>query len=288
MERVIVYIASPDWELNIYASIHSLVQSGTSFDLIKVFSVGGEMNSIRKIDTKIEVENVKNVSKEYFLNNKTYLVNQDGSEVVYLDSDTIVLGDIGKISKSYRQNIIARVDSCPRTWNYVREMNSGSIKKWKSILDENQIRSKMYNSGFVIFKNNSNKKISESWKRLAEKDREIWESEKEKLKMERRITDQMTFSFSVENKFEEVGEMKSFHHVYGWNKGPKKIPKNTVVYHTGSRGGRHLKYASAVAEERSVSFRTPTISGPTHPLFLRLQAYDIGYRVKHFFVGAEN
>jgi hypothetical protein len=95
----------------------------------------------------------------------------------------------------------------------------------------------------------------------------------------------MSLSISVLKEGDVFGEMDKEHHVYGWEKKPNEVGRDTVVYHTGSRGGRHLKYASAVASRHDISFNSPLLSNASNPLFLKLQGYDLAYRAKHFFTG---
>ncbi len=99
MGPVIAYVASPDFELNLYISIHSLFQSESEIKRVKVFSVGGMMPNLERLSVPIEVEEVKNRNEEYFLENKTYITDIVSEKVIYLDCDTIVVGNVNSIWK---------------------------------------------------------------------------------------------------------------------------------------------------------------------------------------------
>lgn len=279
MDRVFVYVASPDWELNVYTSIHSLVSSGNEFDLIKIFSVGGEMKRIKKISPKVEVVCVKNRNKNYFARNKYYVTKQRKGEIVYLDADTVILGNIKEIIKNYNKKIIIKKDSQNSVKRALKNM--GVKSEWVDEMGESILNYDLYNTGFFALRNGCIGKMEKVWRNLENVDKNICYNKKGV----RRVTEQIKFSISVKREIGEVGLMSENHHVYGWEKSPGEVGEDAIVYHTGSRGGRHLKYASAVARGRDLSFNTPLISSATHPLFLKLQAYDLGYRVKHFFKG---
>jgi lipopolysaccharide biosynthesis glycosyltransferase len=57
------------------------------------------MPNLERLSVPIEVEEVTNRNEEYFLENKTYLTNIVSEKVIYLDCDTIVVGNVNSIWK---------------------------------------------------------------------------------------------------------------------------------------------------------------------------------------------
>jgi len=73
MSTVVAYVVSPGWELNLYLSLHSLALSGTSYDYVKVFAVGGDLRFPSDTSVPIKIETVENKNENYFLENKIYI-----------------------------------------------------------------------------------------------------------------------------------------------------------------------------------------------------------------------
>lgn len=238
------------------------------------------MDNIRKIKAPVEVEEVKNRNKDYFPQNKTYISELCASNLIYLDADTIVLGSIDKVADKNKCEFTARRDS------FDEKCNNEKQKKWKKILSKHgSKRGPYFNSGFVIFKRKSQKKLSECWNSLCKEEWEKGDRSKFSKFQYRGTIEQTTLSVRALSVMEDVCLMSEHHHVYGWEKAPLEVGPDAVVYHTGSRGQRHIKYASAVARGRDLNFNTPVISSASNPLFIRLQGYDFAYRVKHFLFG---
>jgi hypothetical protein len=279
MSKIISYVATPRWALNIYVSIHSLVASNSSFDGIKVFSVGGSMDRLKSLDIEVEIDEVKNIDKKMFMKNKTYITKIKSEKLVYMDSDTIVINSIDKMS-STEGNLLARPDSSFESSKYFEH------KKWNKLLKKYGSKKGPYlNAGFLAFRNMSHRNISGVWKKICDEEyKKGKKSELSKLQGKEMI-EQMSLSISILREIEDIGVMSEKQHAYGWEVSPGELDEETIVYHTGSRGGRHLKYAMALDRRGLVDFSEPVISSAAHPLFLKLQAYSIAYRVKEFLSG---
>lgn len=278
MSLVVSYVASPDFELNLYASIHSLFQSRSDVDRVKVFSVGGRMPYIDNLTIPVEVEEVENKNKNYFLENKTYVTNVRSKNLVYLDCDTVVLNDVSSIWGGGGSKFIARKDSAYESGEYF------SVQKWKALASQRGASSGPYfNSGFLGFRRGAQEEIGSLWKRICREEYEKGERSAFAKFQSAGMIEQMSLSVSVLRKIEDVGLMDEEEHVYGWEVPPDVVSDDAVVYHTGSRGGRHLKYAMALGRRGLVDFSEPVISRATHPLFIKLQAYNLAYRAKEFF-----
>lgn len=278
MSTVITYVVSPGWELNLYVSLHSLALSGTSYDYVKVFAVGGELSFPKKVDVPLEIEEVENKNEEYFFENKTYLSSIDSKRVIYLDSDTIILGPIEKIYDSKDESFIGR-------FSHYYEDERFETEKWRKILKENGAGySPYFNAGFVIFQNGSQKVIREDWTNIL---RDNLGKMEEKEFMGRDMSEQIALSTSVSKNNLSTAKMRRREHMYGWKTPPSDldISGDEIVYHTGSRGGRYIKYAMSVLRKSGIDYARPVISSATHPLFLKMMAYDAMYAAKHSVVG---
>jgi hypothetical protein len=251
--------------------------SESSFDGIKVFSVGGDMERIKKLNVDVDICTVKNIDREMFMGNKTYITEIESNRLFYLDTDTIIINSIDGIVEGTKGDLLARPDSSYESDNYFKH------KKWKKILSKYGSKKGPYlNAGFMIFKNSSQKKINGTWKKICKEEyKKGRESELSKLQ-DRSMIEQMSLSISALREIENIGIMNERQHAYGWEVNPCELNEDTVVYHTGSRGGRHLKYALMLSQRGLVDFSKPVISSATHPLFIKLQAYDLAYRVKEF------
>jgi hypothetical protein len=228
----------------------------------------------------IDVEVVDNKNGEYFPQNKTYISGIEADRLIYLDADTIVLDSIDKVWKGAQFDFLASHDS------FYRSASRAKREQWSKILTGYGCQEGPYfNSGFLVFENNSQQKIGECWEDICEREWQKGTESKLSQFQGRWTTEQMALSVAALREIGDIGAMKGNHHVYGWEKGPRSVQSDSVVYHTGSRGERHIKYASVVAQGRDLSFNRPLISGAANPLFVQLQGYDLGYRIKHFLCG---
>lgn len=278
MKNVICYLVSRGWEINLYVSIHSLIQSESSVDSIKVFSVGDRIRWIEELSIPVDIKEVSNKNSNYFQHNKPYITELDAETVIYMDSDTLVINSIDPLIDD-KFCLKVRPDSSYESGPYFDH------ERWEELLYEYKSpKGPLFNSGFMIFKENSHRKIGDIWKKTIDKERKVWEKRGEDGFRGRETTDQMSFSISVLKTIDEIEYMSPEEHAYGWKKNPNDIAPQTVVYHTGSRGGRHIKYAMALDRAGVLDFSKPLISSVTNPLFLQLQAYRFAYGLKDAFV----
>jgi hypothetical protein len=287
MKTVVVYVASPDKEINIYASIHSLVRSGTSFDKIKVFSVGGKMDKLKKTKIPIEINAVSNKNHNYFLENKTYIGNVNCERLVYMDADTISLNPINKVWKGVNKDFIGRL--CTP----IEKNENKKIKdQWRSMLNDFGAKkiTPYFNSGFLVFQNKSHKKICKVWEHTMQKVTEKREKNEFLKNSKKRLREQISLSIAISKSNVSYKKMKKHEHVYGWIVPPKSkmLDNKSVVYHTGSRGDRHIKYASSICRSGLVDLVTPTLSGLFSTLYIKLQAYNIAYSIKDSIISRIN
>lgn len=278
MSTVITYVVSPGWELNLYVSLHSLALSGTNYDYVKVFAVGDKLNFPKKLKIPLEIEVVEDKNKDYFLENKTYLSNVDSKRLIYLDSDTVILGPIDKVYKGKNEEFIGR-------YNHHYEDEKFIMEEWRKILKENKAKySPYFNSGFVIFQNESQKRIKKDWVKIS---KDNLEKSEEREFMGRKMSEQIALSTSVSKNNLSKARMQRREHIYGWKTPPSdlNISGEEIVYHTGSRGGRYIKYATSVLRKSGIDYARPVISSSANPLFLKMLTYDAMYAAKHSVVG---
>lgn len=94
-------------------------------------------------DLNIEFELIKNLDENYFPSNKYHLINLEYRSILYLDCDTFIFDDVEKI-----------FDECSKDFY-------GSENTWAYNFGFNKF--KPFNSGVLLFKNYSNKKIYEDF-----------------------------------------------------------------------------------------------------------------------------
>jgi len=278
MSTVVAYVVSPGWELNLYMSLHSLELSNTSYDYIKVFSVGGELKFLENLNLPIQFESVRDKNDKYFPENKTYITSINEERIIYLDADTIVLKPIQKVYGGVNVDFIGR-------YTHYYESEGFEEERWNKILERNNTKySPYFNSGFIIFQNYSQKELKSEWEILS---RRNLKNMKERELMGKRVSEQIALSACISKNGLSVKKMKKKEHVYGWETTPKDLDTNEeeVVYHTGSRGGRYVKYATSVLRKSGINYARPVISSANNPLFLKMLAYDVMYAAKHSVVG---
>jgi hypothetical protein len=114
-------------------------------------------------DPKIRVERVDSIGVtgewgNYWGNNKLHLCNSSAGRVIYLDVDTMVLGNINQIYSTVDTDIIARYGVTTYMNKYYDR------KRWyKTLESAGAEKYPKYSPGFVIFQNSAHKKIKKRW-----------------------------------------------------------------------------------------------------------------------------
>ena len=155
----IVYVLSPDWDHYLFTSLHTLLQSGSTFDQVRIYCVGDKPETWDFEDARIIVQEVSPLAGTYFLINKTYLTESDAERVIFLDADTLVLGSLDNIWKQSNADFIGRiaVGYHKDKWNQ---------RRWKRALRGVGAESitPYFNSGFIVFQNGSHRRVGSSWR----------------------------------------------------------------------------------------------------------------------------
>ncbi|MEF8880844.1 MAG: hypothetical protein V5A72_03375 [Candidatus Nanohaloarchaea archaeon] len=140
---------------------------------------------------------------------KTWITEIEDSQVVFLDCDTFVLGDIRKALKGNFE-FKAREDEKVHQpeWSKMFERFDEPYIDW------------MPNAGFLIFKNNIHKKIGDTWRRYIQKD----------LGYSHDFNHKEQYALAL-----AVGEancvmMDSSEHAMFWK---DEFPSDGMVYHSG-------------------------------------------------------
>ena len=94
---------------------------------------------------KVEMIPIRNLDPDYFITNKAHLASLDYEEILFLDSDTFPLADVNRIFDLYD------CDFAGCQTNYAAKLG------WNAY--------PTYNSGALLFRNGSNKRIYEDMER---------------------------------------------------------------------------------------------------------------------------
>ncbi len=79
----IIYVISPSYLQHMCISLHTLLQSGTTFDTVRIFLVGKRPKHLRFRDSRIIIDEVNNLDPDYFLINKTYVTQSKAERVIF-------------------------------------------------------------------------------------------------------------------------------------------------------------------------------------------------------------
>lgn len=154
----LAYILSPSFAPQLYLSLRSLFTSETVVDRVIIFSVGGD---IMWDPGPLPVNIVRVPKKEgpYWMLNKTYISKVCSRNVVFMDSDIIVRGDMGELLNN-KSDIVAR-----RSTAYTLETYDEKI--WTDYLREKEVVTEVpiLNAGLLGFQNGIHHEIEEEWEK---------------------------------------------------------------------------------------------------------------------------
>ena len=246
----VVYVCSPNYWRQLFLSIRSLYASGSTFDSVRIFVTADENPGWKFSYNNIEVTTVPDIGGGFWMLNKTHLCRSNYETVIFLDVDAIVLGKIDDIYVDKESDIIARC--APRV-----EYGYHDEEGWKSKLSKYGCSSYPYlSSGFVIFRNSSQKEIEESWVEITKKI----------LKGEGRgepdwHANQDAFSISCCVEEMRLSLMERRDHSYAMM---GENPECSTVYHLGMPNFYHYYFEAEKyinEEEREMPVRRPSLLG---------------------------
>jgi hypothetical protein len=272
MKTTIAYVVSPEWEHILYASLGSLFSSGSNFDEVKVICVGGKMKSNFG---KCDVIEVKNVSKNNFLENKTHIEGIKTDRLAFLDADTIVLDELDKVWESEDADFIARKDQHYCSKNFEEE-------KWYSVLEEEDANVGPYfNSGFFVFQNRSHSNLE--WRNTCRK----YVEKPPKLLHGERWVEQISLSVAVHKSGLSYSCINEKDHLYGWEHemGEPKSLTGVKVYHTGA--AQFFPSLSRIYFDGDVNLYDREVSSLRDSSFYKMILYMVSYYFKYWVLRLE-
>jgi|GEM_PF-1774702 len=232
----IVYVVSPDlnYQYQLFASLRSLLASGTSFDRIVIFCVGKRPKYWEFEDSRIVVEEVKNLNENYFFINKTHVCNRDAERLIFLDADTIIMKPIDSIYKNINSDLLARpVMGYPNSiWERSLVLEKWDLQKWVELLGMVGANpgTPYFNSGFFICQNGSHQKLSKIWLELYQR---LLVGDPMAL-FKAKWSEQAAFSLAVGVAGLSYHLLDRTAHCYAFSR-EKELFKDAIVYHTGGR-----------------------------------------------------
>ena len=269
MEKTeIVYIVSSDWGCYLFASLHSLVLSGSKFDSIRIFCVGKKPNSWKFNDSRIIIDEVNSLDDNYFLLNKTYISESQAERVVFLDADTLILSPLQQVWEGINADFIARIASQYQSskWNHI---------EWNNLLSRiNALEVPYFNSGFCVFQNGSHKALSNFWKELTEKGLKKDLFDPSEIHGSR-FAEQIALSLAVGSANLSHQAMKHKQHAFGWQ---LESYDDAVVYHTSSK--IFFTYATKINHAKSLHLESSAIANKFNLTQLQLNWNLLKQKVK--------
>lgn len=216
----VVYVCSKDYWRHLFLSMRTLFESGTYFDRVRVI-VTSEQNLGWNFKTdRIVIDNTKDIGEGFWMLNKTQLGRSDADVVIFLDTDTVILNPIDEIYSGCDSDIIARKAPSVQTKYFYPE-------KWKKTLNYYGCDNYPYlSSGFVIFQNNSQKRINKKWIKITNR-----LLNGEGVNKVTRHANQQAFSISACIQDLSVSLMEEHHHSYAMI---GEDYKGSVVHHLGT------------------------------------------------------
>lgn len=208
-------------------SLRTLFHFNPDLESVRVYVVGEGSNDWSLGDSRICVETVPDIGARgpwghYWGNNKIHLCRSEADRVIYLDTDTFVLGSLEETYVGVDADLIAR----PGVEVY---MGIHDDDKWDATLSAVGAPSYPYYSpGFMVFQNGSHKRIEKSWHRMIDlilrDELPIWA---------RKHAEMYAFSIAAADQGLTHAAMKNHHHRYAMI---GESHEDAVVHHLGTPG----------------------------------------------------
>jgi hypothetical protein len=220
----IAYVCSPDeWQHQLFASMRSLLASGTTFDRLVIHCVGTRPEHWSFADPRIVVREVEPIDPGYFLLNKVRACESDAERVVYLDTDTLVLRPLDDLVER-DEDLTARVVSYVATPEW-------SADAWARTLRDvaGAEPGPYFNSGFFVLRGGAQHALGPAWRRIATggHTRTLFDPVPLHGKG---FEEQLAMSIAAAAEGLRCGEMDPTDHAYAWADDPWRGAR---VFHTG-------------------------------------------------------
>jgi hypothetical protein len=247
MTTEIVYVINPDYLAFLRLSLDSLLRSGSKFDSIRVYCVGGTIPEWKLPDQRIVLEKVLDLNPQDFLWNKTHMTKSSADRLVFLDADTLVLSPVEKVYANSNKDFLARIANpyLRSTWNHA---------DWMAVCARlNSVPAPYFNSGFMVFQNASHRRIDKLWPKIISVGASQSLFDPAALHVnpryhDQRYLEQLSLSLSVASSGLSWEEMTPSDHSWAWNQEPYA---EATVFHTA--GPRFLALAEKIYRERGLS-----------------------------------
>ena len=200
-----------------FLSIKTLSRYVSTTDIIVFFTPPRDKLHIEKLEALgVDVRKKQNRTEEFVAfdnpqnyGEKTWISTVEDSEVVFLDCDTFVLGDIKQVLEGDFE-FKAREDEKVHQpeWTEMFNRFDEAYMDW------------MPNAGFIVFKNNLHQRIGDKWTEYIQKDLGYSHDFNHK--------EQYALALSVGDA--RTQKMDSTEHAMFWY---DEFPSNGVVYHSG-------------------------------------------------------
>lgn len=217
----IAYVCSPNRESQLFISMRSLLVSGSSFDRVTVYCVGPLPSSWQFGDDRIHVEEVPDIGEGFWMLNKTHLCRSEARDLVFLDTDTIVMEPLDLLLAEMNGDVAGRLSTfCSgRFWR--EDLWEDALKRYGA-----KKPFPYFSTGLLVFRNRSHRNIRTSWPDITRKLRK----EKVSLLNLRKRANQLAFSLACAAEGLSPHLLNRRHHAYGWL---REKPRSTVVFHAG-------------------------------------------------------
>lgn len=242
----VVYVCSPDFERYLFRSLQSLLRSGSSFDRVIIYCVGERPRHWVFADNRIEIQEVparresECLREGRFLFNKTYLCDNTAERVIYLDADTLVRAPIDPVWHGRDSDVIARTASHCRKSAWDHGLWSETLR----CVGGNDCYP-YFNSGFLIFQNNSHRRLHGIWPEMIERLVKGELTDPHRLHPGgTKFAEQLALSLSISAENLSYHEMDSREHAFWWT-GDRY--EDSIVFHAGSRN--FLKAVAALVPD---------------------------------------
>jgi hypothetical protein len=214
---------------------------------------------------------VEPLDSEYFLINKTYATTSPADRLIFLDADTLVLQSLDSLWETSAADFIGRVTSA-------QDKPGWNPAAWSSLLRQVGVTkaANYYNSGFVIFQNQTHRSIAQLWRDFTRGGRDASLFYPPDLGAAcARHAEQVALSMAVAAAGLRTERMGSTDHAYGWAYEPHGKAR---VYHTGGPG--YFNYASLLNVPHNLRLASPIVTSRTNRLYLQTQAHLNWARIK--------
>jgi len=208
-----------------FLSIRTLTRYVDISDIIVFFTPPRDEMHVEKLEALgVDVRKRENRTDEIVAferpqnyGEKTWLSTVDDTEVVFLDCDTFVLGDIRETLKGDFE-FKAREDEKIRQpeWSKMFERFDEPYLDW------------MPNAGFMIFKNNLHRRIGDKWTEYIHKE----------LGYRHEFNHKEQYALALAVSGAETTKMSSSEHAMFWY---DEFPSNGIVYHSGKELEKNIE-----------------------------------------------